>query len=480
MNRSALIVVIAAAAVSGFIVRGWIHPASPQESEVSAQEASLEHEEEPPHVPLSQEAFDTLGLRLGSVQAGEYQQTTRVPAEVVEFPGLSAYKLAAPLDGVVSEISAHQGASVSPGEKLFEIRLTDELVLNAQLRLVESLTRLEIVQAELDRLQPLTETGVVRGRQRLDLEYELRQLETSVSIRRDELLVRGLTEDQIDYLIESKRLLRNVTVSVPTRVSEAFKGANKRSQSASVWPITWEHDEVDLDFSIEKLSVEPGQNVERGESLCDLASHTQLYLRGHAFESDLPFLLDIAGRNATLSAEFGHSMIDHGPTSELVQNLSLRYVANHLDPDSKSYSFYLPLKNELLHESIDEAGRRYRTWKYSVGQGAHVLLPTKQINDGLPLPLEAVAIEGPNAYVFVPIEEHDESEESIDSDHEEVFIELGPVPVTLLYRDNRTAVVASDGQLRQGDRIVKNGAYQLLLALKAEAQGGGHGHHHDH
>jgi len=54
------------------------------------------------------------------------------------------------------------------------------------------------------------------------------------------------------------------------------------------------------------------------------------------------------------------------------------------------------------------------------------------------------------------------------------------VPVRLLHRDDRTVVIAGDGQLHADDQVALNQAYKLHLALKMQMAGGGGGHHHGH
>ncbi|MEO1498837.1 MAG: hypothetical protein AAFV43_16990 [Planctomycetota bacterium] len=433
-------------------------------------------------------------MRLGTVQGGDYRKTTPIPSEVVEFPGVSAYKLAAPVNGVVTTVAAEPGAVAVPGEPLFEVQITDERVLDAQLALLEALTRLEIVDEELQRLRPLAESGAVSGRQRRDLQYERRELITTLGLRRDELIVRGLPEAQVATLVDAKRLLRSVTVRVPTGDGKAPAAAPE----TPIVPASWTPRAASPDdFSIERLLVEPGQTVRRGQALCDLASHTELYLRVKAFERDVPLLARLADTKTPLSAEFGHNLDAHGPTSSVVEGLQIRYVANHVLPGSKAYACFIPLRNELLHESIGATGRRYRTWRFAVGQRGHVLLPTTLIDGHLPLPAEAVAVEGANAFVFVPHEHDDEhgdehedgdhyghhagAEDDEDhEDHEEVFLELEPLSVAVVHRDRRTVVVASGGELQPGDTIAMNAAYQLHLAVQAAADGGGGHHHHHH
>lgn len=496
MNRPLAVALILSALIAGFLVRGWV-AASALERHSEQEHDEHEHDEEP-HVDLSKEAFETLRLRLEPVQIAAFEKTITLPAEVAEFPGVSASKLAAPVDGVVTAIAAEPGATTAAGEALFEIQITDERVLDAQLQLLESLTRLQIVQEELDRLRPLAASGAVSGRQRRDLDYEGRELETTIRLRRDELIVRGLPEDQVDALVDQKQMIKRLLVRVPNRSSSLAGDTRSDSSRSIVKAVAWKEAGVVDDFSIESLLVQPGQTVKRGEALCDLASHARLYLRVQAFERDVPLLAKLSESGTPVSAEFGHSLESHGPTSTVVPGLQVRYVANHVETDSQAYACYIPLANELLNESTGPTGRRYRTWRFSVGQRAHVLLPIEQIMGQIPLPVGAVAIEGADAFVFVPHEEHDhedadESHEEDeqddhdshdDHDHEEeheAFVTLEPLPVTVLYRDARTVVVAADGELKPGDTIAMNAAYQLRLAVQAEAEGGGgHGHDHGH
>lgn len=514
MNRSLTLTLVLLAAATGYFARGWTamesahHDDHHEEGHDDHEDGHDDHDdhEEEPHVPLTKAAFDTLRLRLEPLEVSDYQQTDTIPAEVVEFPGVSAYKLAAPVNGVVTAIAAEPGAAAAPGDALFEVQITDERVLDAQLQLIEALTRLGIVREELDRLQPLAASGAVSGRLRRDLDYERRELETTIRLRRDELIVRGLTDAVVDTLIDTGRLLRTVVVRVPPRngsLNNADADAADRGLAPRVRTVAWQEEAVADDFSIERLLVEPGQTVERGEALCDLASHAQLYLRVRAFERDVPRLARLAEQSESLSAEFGHSLETHGPTSSIVSDLRIRYVANHVEPGTQLYACYVPLKNELLHESVGPTGRRYRTWRFSVGQRAHLLLPTTKITGNVPLPIEAVAIEGPYTYVFRPhVEEHNplfcdhdhgddhdhdhaegDHEDGHDDhadhdDHEDIFVELEPVPVTLLHRDNQVAVIALGDELKPGDIIAKNGAYQLHLAIQAAAGGGGGHHHH--
>ena len=80
------------------------------------------------------------------------------------------------------------------------------------------------------------------------------------------------------------------------------------------------------------------------------------------------------------------------------------------------------------------------------------------------LPVEAVVQEGPEAYVYQEIQGHFDRK-----------------PVHVEYRDQRFAVIESDGSLFPGDKVAAKGAYQIHLALKNKSGGGPDphaGHHH--
>ncbi|MEO0529045.1 MAG: hypothetical protein AAF266_00565 [Planctomycetota bacterium] len=452
-----------------------------EHAEHAEEAADHKEEEEEPHIALTERAFETLRLDLAPAEISDYTRTTAIPAQVAEFPGVSALKLAAPVHGVVAAVAAAPGVSVEPGDALFELQITDERVLDAQLQLLEALTRLQIVEEELDRLEPLAASGAVAGRQRRDLAYEQRELQTTIQLRRDELVVRGLPADQVAQLMEEARLTRTVVVRVPKSVEQLTDAAIDSGRV--VRRAAWQENTSARDLSIENLLVQPGETVERGQTLADVAAHSRLYLRVMAFERDVPLLARLAANGTALSAEFGHSVDGHEEASSVVDGLRVRYVGNHVEPGTQTYACYVPLDNELLNEAVDPAGRRYRTWRFSVGQRAHLLLPTERIAGHFALPIDAVAVEGPNAYVFRRHEHEDETHEAAEDDHdeheEEAYVEFEPVAVTLLHRDTRHAVVATGGDLAPGDEIAMNAAYQLLIALEADA-GGGHGHHHHH
>ncbi|HEX6986024.1 MAG TPA: hypothetical protein VF170_11645, partial [Planctomycetaceae bacterium] len=192
----------------------------------------------------------------------------------------------------------------------------------------------------------------------------------------------------------------------------------------------------------------------------------------------------------TVAVEFGgagHGGIDgsvggigdDGAHGEVVGGLEILYLDNHVDPETQTYAFYVPLANEVLRDVTGEGGRVFRSWKYKPGQRVHVRVPIDVIEGRIVLPPEAVATEGPEAFVFRLAGRHTLKEKGPGGEplRQEVY---EPVPVVVSRRD-RDAVVLTPGggPLRVGDVIAMNRAYQLLLALKTAAEGGG-GHHHGH
>ena len=76
---------------------------------------------------------------------------------------------------------------------------------------------------------------------------------------------------------------------------------------------------------------------------------------------------------------------------------------------------------------------------------------------------EAIVQEGAESFVF----------EEIDGRFVRREVEVE-------YRDQRSAVLANDGDLTPGKVVVAKGAYQIQLAMKQKAGDGAHADHHHH
>jgi multidrug efflux pump subunit AcrA (membrane-fusion protein) len=498
MNRSesrATVVLLPVVMVIGLTAGLMLRPsvdvliesdASSHEEATSAEdghddhEPEDEHEEhEDDHVPLSHQAYQNLKLTVSTIELSDHTQSLRMPGEITEFPGLSAHVVSAPVSGRVTKLHVSPGVSLAAGEPLFELEIIDDELMQAQLRLLELLTKQEIVASELARLAPLTSSGAVAGRQRLEREYEQREIKASINQTKQELGMRGLSSEQLDGIAQSKQVIAAITVCTPQlNLSPLQKRPDETSMAG------WNSDTAysssqpafNGDPSIEKLFVDTGATVTRGAQVCSLANHGLLLVCGHAFENEIDIVSRLIGQDTPVAIEFG--IVGDG---EFLEGLRVQHVAGHVDETSQSFHFYVPLQNDVVKTSKDAIGRRFCTWRHKVGQRVHVLVPTEKIRDQFVLPADAVVQEGPEAFVF---REHIEaSAEHVDEhadDHEDVFIEFEPVHVTIVARDKSVVVVAPGEELAIGDRVAMNSAYQLHLALKSQQEGGGGHHHHHH
>ena len=93
-----------------------------------------------------------------------------------------------------------------------------------------------------------------------------------------------------------------------------------------------------------------------------------------------------------------------------------------------------------------------------------VTVPVEQWEKRIVLPVDAVAQDGVETYVFVPNGKRFDRK-----------------PVHVEYRDRFKVVIADDGSVYEGDAVALSGAQQMLLALKNKSGGAvdphaGHNH----
>ena len=103
-------------------------------------------------------------------------------------------------------------------------------------------------------------------------------------------------------------------------------------------------------------------------------------------------------------------------------------------------------------------------WQFRPGQRSQISLPVERWENRIVLPVEAVASDGAEFYVF-----------EANGDH------FDRRPVNVEFRDQQSAVIANDGSLRIGSQVARSAAHQMQLAMKNKAGGGvdphaGHNH----
>ena len=391
-------------------------------------------------IVLSEQAQRTLGLNPVSIQLGSYERTMSVPGIVVERPGRSQVHINTPLTGIVTKIYPLEGASVAPGEPLFDLRLTHEDLVSAQRDFLQSAEELDVLNREIARLQGVGE-GVIAGRRILERQYEQQKMQATMHVQRQALLLHGLSAAQIAKILETRELLKSLTVYVPPFLEDE------------------EHIDVEHQFHVQALSVNPGQHVGAGDNLCVLADHCALYIEGQAFEEDAQRLEKVAREMAKVSARMRAS---DGQTIKK-EGLKILRISDLVDAHSRALRFYVELPNELM-QSRKSGRHKYVSWRFKPGQRVDVLVPVERWENRIVLPVEAVVREGVESYVF-----------------RQNGNKFDRVPVHVEYRGQEQVVVANDGQLFPGERVASSGAYRMLVALKNRSGGAvdphaGHGH----
>ncbi|MFO0900525.1 MAG: efflux RND transporter periplasmic adaptor subunit [Pirellulales bacterium] len=387
---------------------------------------------------LSKQAQATIGLKIVPVKVGPFARTISVPGIVVERPGRSSIKVTAPLTGIVTRIYAIQGESLYPGSKLFELRLTHEELVQAQSDLLRYLGEHDVTRREVDRLERLTASGAVAGKERLDRQYEMHRLEATIQAQRQALALHGLTGEQVESIITTRSLFQTMSVVVP-QPPEDVAGSDRTLQ-------------------VQRLAVQQGQQVQAGEELCSLADYSELQIEGMAFERDADSLQRAAIDKAPIAAYF-----DTGEHRSPVSGLQLLYVSGQVDPDSRALHFYVRLPNERLPD-VQTGEHQFTNWRFRPGQRLRMSVPVETWPDRIVLPVQAVVQEGPESFVFVQFGDHFDRRS-----------------VQVAYRDADHAVLDPTGGLKPGEMVAADGAQQLQLALKNKAGGAvdphaGHNH----
>ena len=427
---------------------------------------------------LSPQAIRNLGLdeaALKPVELTAFDRSITLPATIVDKPGRTHLQVSAPLTGVVTRVAVIEGEAVKPGDLLIEMRVTHEDLVKAQTEFLKSLGELDIERKEIARLEKVTSSGAVAGKVLLEREYERDKLQAIVDAQREALLLHGLSEEQVRQIATTRRLLRHMKVFVPepgADASDSFRLAREAVLPVSFQPPTspqggpsaearrGDASEEEKALTLDSLLVQSGQAVQTGEPLCVLSDLSELYIEALAFEQDAAALAAATGEGRSVTAVFDRS----GGKTETVEGLRIRLLDNQIDPETRTLSAFVELPNRVIRDEKDSGGNRFVDWLYRPGQRLQLRVPVERWEDRLVLPVDAVAREGAENFVFVQ-----------NSDH------FDRVPVLVEYRDQFDVVIANDGSVFPGDVVARRGAHQMQMALKNKAGGGvdphaGHNH----
>ena len=167
---------------------------------------------------ISKAAQQTFGLKVEKVKSESFTQNLRVPAFVRERPSVSNLSASSSLQGIVRRVLVQTGQSVREGDPLIELELTGDELAVAQASLLDSVQELRIIEDDIKRLRPAAEEGGIARKSLIDREYEQRRTLARIETRRQELLVRGLSTDDILQIIEQQQLVRSKVIRVPAGI----------------------------------------------------------------------------------------------------------------------------------------------------------------------------------------------------------------------------------------------------------------------
>lgn len=414
---------------------------------------------------LSTQARRNIGLtndKLKAIELQTFHRSITIPAMVVERPGRTRIQVATPMTGVITHVHAVTGESVESGSLLFQIRLTHEDLVDAQTAFLKTLGELEVEQQEIKRLTSATSTGAVAKVKLLERQYEEKKLNALLSVQRESLRLHGLSARQVDGIAAERRLLRELQIVVPTPDTHSDEELRLTVRKAS-YQVNEQPPRQPVKFPLvlSELNVHKGQAVPAGTTLCVLSDMRNLYVEGMAYEEDAELLDRAASQGWNVSA----IRQVNSKSSEVIPDLSLEYVDSHVSEETRALRFYVNLPNKILRtRGSNSGGRRFVGWKFRPGQRMQLRVPVEEWPDRIVLPVDAVAKEGADYFVFMQNGDHFDRR-----------------PVHVEHRDQFNVVVANDGSLFPGDVVATTGAHQMQMALKNKSGGApdphaGHNH----
>ena len=393
---------------------------------------------------LSVQARKNLRLISKAAKSQAYWRTIQIPGVIADRPGRSDRGVTSPAVGVIAAVYAFPGDTVRPGDRLFALRLFSEYLQNTQAELFKATSETQLISEEKTRVETLAKTGTIPGSRMIELNQQMRRQQAAIQGYRQDLLTRGLNPDQIDGVSNGK-FVASIDVLAPPLLSVSSNAAEPESDKLI------DDASHSLAYEVQELKVELGQQVQAGQALSVLANHHSLYLTGHAFKQDAPFLEQAAQKGWPIQVEFAED--DHEKWPALNQIFQIRHLANSIDTANRTFDFFIPLTNQS--RSYRQDGQTFVVWRFRPGQRVRLHVPVEELKDVLVLPAAAVVREGPEAYVF--------------RQNGDLFNRL---PVQVLHEDRLNVVIANDGSVLPGLYLAQSAAASLNRVLKAQAASG--------
>jgi multidrug efflux pump subunit AcrA (membrane-fusion protein) len=441
------LVVVAGLGAVAFVTRDhWKTWLPSHATTAKAAEAAPAPIQEAKVLKMTPQARKNLGLVAKSAKPQTYWRTIQVPGAVVDRPGRSDRGVTSPAVGAVVQIHAFPGDTVKPGDRLFTLRVFSEYLQNTQSELFKATRETELVKEQRARLAEAAKSGAIPEVKIIELDQQLRRQAASIQSYRQDLLTRGLSPDQIAAVTEGK-FVSTIDIVAPPPV-DAEKQPPKIQQTS----LQLIDNRVEgLAYEVQELKVELGQQVQAGQLLSMLANHHSLYIEGHAFKQEAPFLEKAAQNGWPIEVEFAEDDSTSWPS--LDQTFHIRHLANSIDTTTRTFDFFIPLTNQS--RGYQKEGQTFVVWRFRPGQRVRLHVPVEQLKNALVLPSAAIVREGLEAYVF--------------RQNGDLF---NRIPVHVLHEDRTSVVLANDGSVTSGAYLAQNGAASLNRVLKAQAAAG--------
>jgi cobalt-zinc-cadmium efflux system membrane fusion protein len=438
----ALVAALAGVGVAGYATRDrWLHlreQTPPAESTGAAGEPVAPTTK----VIVNEQAQQNLGLTTKPLTAQTFWKTVQVPGMVVDRPGLSDRGVVAPATGIIARIAHVPGDTVRPGDVLFTLKLLSESLHLTQTELFKATQDIRLAQVERKRLAGLADT--VAGSRVIEKDNEISRFQVAAKAYRQELLNRGFSPEAIEGVAEGT-FVNEVKILVPPRTADAAPAAGEK-----IDPPT---------FEVQELKVEPGQQVQAGQTLCVIANHQKLAVEGRAFRDETPLLEKSVREKWPVEVDFQEDAA--AGWGDVKQTFRIRHMANTIDPVNRTFAFLMPLENQS--RVVDDEGRTQTLWRFRPGQKVRLLVRVEEVKNVFVLPADAVTRDGAEAYVFA---------QNVNTFERKT--------VRVLLQDRQHVVVANDGSVPVGSYVVLGGAAQLNRMVKAGGAGGAPKGYHIH
>ena len=423
-NLLLFVVVLGGVAAAGYSTRDkWLPKDAAKTAPASAAPSASSAPTD--KIIVGEHAQKNLGLTSKPLQATVFWKSIVVPGMVVDRPGVSDREIAAPAIGTISRLWHVPGDTVHPGDVLFTLKLASETLHQTQADLFKASENIKLAQARRDRL--LTGGDAIAQSRIIEVENEIKQLEVVAKALREQLRHRSFSSDDI-VGVENGKLVTELAIIVPSPI-------NARSSDTALRVPSGPDNEQQVAYEVQALKVELGEQVEAGQTLCHLSSHQWLAVEGRAFRDETRLLERSLQEAWPVDVDFQEESTGDWPA--INQLFRIHYLANTIDPATRTFAFLMPLENQS--KTVAHSDGTQTLWRFRPGQKVLLRVRTEKLENVFVLPADALVWEGADAFIFT---------QNVNTFERK--------NVHVLYRDREVAVIANDGSLpsyKKGDEV---------------------------